>query len=74
MSGGAENHLPPVLSAPTAGLSEGDQGGQGGALGQGYEGRPDPGDNGERGRERGGGIIRWDGVGGGQMSNPLMPV
>ena len=63
MSGGGGNHLPPVLSAPAAGLSEGDQCGQGGALGQAYEGRPDPGDNGQRGRDRGGGVI-----GGGQKA------
>ena len=43
------------------------QGGQDGALDQAYEGRPDPGDNGERGRDRGIGVIRWGGVG--QMSN-----
>ena len=64
--GGGGNHLSPVLSAPAAGFSEGDQGG---ALGQAYEGLPDPGDNGEWGRNRGGGVIRWGGVGGGQMSN-----
>ena len=66
MSGGEGNHLPPVLPA---GLCEGDQGGQGGALSQAHEGRPDPADDGERGRDRGGGVIRWGGVGGGHISN-----
>ena len=37
--GGGGNHLPTNLSAPAAGLSEGDQGG---ALGQAYEGLPNP--------------------------------
>ena len=69
MSGGEGNHLPPVLPAPAAGLCEGDQGGQGGALSEAHEGCSDPADNGKRGRDRGCGVIRWVGVGGAHMSN-----
>ena len=62
-------HLPPVLSAPSAHLPGEDHGVWGGALGQAYVGHP--GDHGERGGVRGGGVMRWGGVVGGKMSNPV---